>query len=320
MTLIGIAPRCAALRTPARRSAAQLGGGSAATSRATSSCVYPMCSRKNERRATDRRVWRACAARRCRRGGRDRRVRPARAAAACASAIGFAARTSRTATARRRLELVACAQKRAARSPAARTSQTRFELRFLSRVRDRRRALSGRSPVPAALERALAARADRQRGAASRSQTTRAVRRGRRARCARSCARCGARLAADGRSAARARLAACRATCERVLHASGLDAREVPQGRPASACPAATAEIEARDGPVPLRQAPSERSGGTDQWTSPPLIGRSSRGRRPSVRTDDETAMPFRAHRPGLGNLPARLPAACVGRRRSDSD
>jgi DNA-directed RNA polymerase specialized sigma24 family protein len=52
------------------------------------------------------------------------------------------------------LELVADAR-RGASFPSRRALETAIERRFVSRIQDRRRALSGRSPIQAALERSL---------------------------------------------------------------------------------------------------------------------------------------------------------------------
>ena len=59
------------------------------------------------------------------------------------------------------LELVADAR-RGARYASRRELATAIERRFVSRIRDRRRALAGRSPIQAALERALSLEATRE--------------------------------------------------------------------------------------------------------------------------------------------------------------
>jgi DNA-directed RNA polymerase specialized sigma24 family protein len=53
------------------------------------------------------------------------------------------------------LELLADARRRGASHESRRAVETAIERRFVSRIRDRRRALAGRSPIQAALERSL---------------------------------------------------------------------------------------------------------------------------------------------------------------------
>ena len=148
-----VPPRRPAARASPRR-ASRIGRGGSRPS----GCDIPVClpdrSRKHE-------AWvpAGLPPRRASRGStrlsRSRRWRAPGARCCCAPiAIDCAGRTSRTATARRRSSWSSYARRGAVFSSTRHLANV-IEQRFVSRVGDRRRALSGRSPMQAAFEAAV---------------------------------------------------------------------------------------------------------------------------------------------------------------------
>ena len=150
------------------------------------------------------------------------------------TAAGCAARTSRTASARRRSSCWPAPRGRA--SPSRAHIANALEQKFLSRIHDRRRALAGRS----AIEAALAGASDRRPEEAASRSRTRARRRAARAACARNCAAAAlARLTDDQRLVLAGQVA--RHGLRRVLPHHGWSRRSTARSpsaprRPAASC------------------------------------------------------------------------------------